>query len=133
MRALIRIAIPPRIATACTRLFSDGSNSSAAFHLVRAISRCYCPTRGVCVSPCSLMPTKALVVDDSMLIRYTVCRYLEDRGFTVESATNGAEAMDVLSRMHVDLIFTDMQMPKMSGSEFITQLKNKPETAKVPI
>ena len=79
------------------------------------------------------MRTKALVVDDSMLIRYTVCRYLEDRGFTVESATNGAEAMDVLSRMHVDLIFTDMQMLQMSGSEFITQLKNKPETAKVPI
>ena len=79
------------------------------------------------------MPTKALVVDDSMLIRYTVCRYLEDRGFTVESATNGAEALEVLSRIHPDLIFTDMRMPKMSGSEFITELKSKPETARVPI
>jgi len=79
------------------------------------------------------MPTKALVVDDSMLIRYTVCRYLEERGFTVESATNGAEALEVLSRMHADLILTDMRMPKMSGSEFITQLKGKAETAKVPI
>ena len=68
-----------------------------------------------------------------MLIRYTVCRYLEERGFTVESATNGAEALEVLSRMHADLILTDMRMPKMSGSEFITQLKGKAETAKVPI
>jgi len=34
------------------------------------------------------MPAVALVVDDSMLIRYTVCRSLEDRGFAVESATN---------------------------------------------
>jgi CheY-like chemotaxis protein len=79
------------------------------------------------------MSTLALVVDDSMLIRYTICRYLEDRGFAVESATNGEEALEVLSRIKPDLIFTDMQMPKMSGSEFITALKSKPETAAVPI
>jgi CheY-like chemotaxis protein len=79
------------------------------------------------------MSTVALVVDDSMLIRYTVCRFLEERGYAVESATNGAEALDILSRTKPDLIFTDMQMPKMSGSELITALKSKPETAKVPI
>lgn len=79
------------------------------------------------------MSNLALVVDDSMLIRYTICRYLEDRGFAVESATNGEEALEVLSRVKPDLIFTDMQMPKMSGSEFITALKSKQETAAVPI
>ena len=68
-----------------------------------------------------------------MLIRYTVCRFLEARGFAVESATNGAEAMEMLGRMKPDLIFTDMQMPKMSGSEFITALKSQPEMAAVPI
>jgi CheY-like chemotaxis protein len=75
----------------------------------------------------------ALVVDDSMLIRYTVCRFLEQRGFAVESATNGAEALDVLSRVRTDLIVTDMQMPKMSGGELISALKSKPETAGIPI
>ncbi len=79
------------------------------------------------------MATVALVVDDSMLIRYIVCRFLEDRGFVVESATNGVEALEVLHRVQPDLIFTDMEMPKMSGSEFITALKNKPQTADVPI
>jgi CheY-like chemotaxis protein len=68
-----------------------------------------------------------------MLIRYTVCRFLEQRGFAVESATNGAEALDILSRMQADLIVTDMQMPKMSGSELITALKSKTETAAIPI
>lgn len=68
-----------------------------------------------------------------MLIRYTVCRFLEERGFTVESATNGAEALEVLGCFKPDLIFTDMQMPKMTGSELITALKSKPETATVPI
>ena len=79
------------------------------------------------------MSTVALVVDDSMLIRYTVCRFLEERGFTVESATNGAEALEVLRRVHPDLIVTDMQMPEMSGGELISALKDNPETAKIPI
>jgi len=79
------------------------------------------------------MPTVALVVDDSMLMRYTVCRFLEDRGYAVESATNGLEAVEVLNRVKPDLIVTDMQMPKMSGGELITALKAKPETAAVPI
>ena len=75
------------------------------------------------------MSLVALVVDDSMLIRYTVCRFLEERGFAVESATNGEEALDVLKRIKPALIVTDMQMPKMSGTELITALKGNPETA----
>ena len=79
------------------------------------------------------MPAVALVVDDSMLIRYTVCRSLEERGFAVESATNGLEALQILERVHPDLIVTDMQMPKMSGSELITALKKNPSTSQIPI
>ena len=79
------------------------------------------------------MSLVALVVDDSMLIRYTVCRFLEERGFAVESATNGEEALDVLKRIKPALIVTDMQMPKMSGTELITALKGNPETAGIPI
>jgi len=79
------------------------------------------------------MPAVALVVDDSMLIRYTVCRFLEGRGFTLESATNGVEALDVLTRVQPDLPVTDVRMSKMPGSEWITPLKSKPETAKVPV
>jgi CheY-like chemotaxis protein len=79
------------------------------------------------------MPKVALVVDDSMLIRFTVCRFLEQRGFIVETATNGREALEVVARVQPDLIVTDMQMPRMTGSEFITVLKSKPETAAVPI
>ena len=79
------------------------------------------------------MSAVALVVDDSMLIRYTVCRFLEERGFAVESATNGEEALDVLKRIKPALIVTDIQMPKMSGTELITALKGNPETAGIPI
>ena len=79
------------------------------------------------------MPKVALVVDDSMLIRHTVCRFLEERGFEVESATNGIEALESMRRVSPDIIVTDMQMPRMSGSELITELKAKPETMNIPI
>jgi CheY-like chemotaxis protein len=68
-----------------------------------------------------------------MLIRHTVCRFLEERGFEVEAATNGQEAIELLGRVSPDIIVTDMQMPKMGGSELITALKSKLETAKIPI
>jgi CheY-like chemotaxis protein len=79
------------------------------------------------------MQAVVLVVDDSMLIRHTVCRFLEQRGFCVESATNGEDAVETPKRVIPDLIITDMQMPKMSGSELITILKSRPETASIPV
>jgi chemosensory pili system protein ChpA (sensor histidine kinase/response regulator) len=79
------------------------------------------------------MPAVALVVDDSMLIRYTVSRLLEKHGFTVESVGNGVEALEILNRMRPDLIVTDLQMPKMSGHELIAAVRSKPETAEIPI
>jgi CheY-like chemotaxis protein len=79
------------------------------------------------------MDKVALVVDDSMLIRHTVCRYLEERGFDVESATNGLDALEILKKVRPDIIVTDLQMPKMDGCQFIDALKSRPETAGIPI
>ena len=79
------------------------------------------------------MPVVALVVDDSMVIRHTVCRFLQERGFAVEAASNGMEALDVLKRVVPGLVITDMQMPAMGGSELISALKDKPQTAAIPI
>jgi CheY-like chemotaxis protein len=80
-----------------------------------------------------VMSVVALVVDDSMLIRHTVCRFLEERGFAVESATNGLEALEALKRVRPDIIITDIQMPKMNGSELITAVKKQPALAGIPI
>ena len=79
------------------------------------------------------MSVVALVVDDSMLIRHTVCRFLEVRGFTVESATNGQEALEALKKLRPDIIITDIQMPTMSGTELITAVKTDPALASIPI
>lgn len=75
----------------------------------------------------------ALVIDDSMLVRHTVCRYFQDRGFGVDSATNGAEGLEMLRNLTPDIIITDIQMPKMDGSQLITMLKSDPRTARIPV
>ena len=75
----------------------------------------------------------ALVVDDSMLIRHTVCRFLEDRGYATERACNGVEALELLNSVLPDVIITDLQMPTMDGHQLIQKLKASPKTAGIPI
>jgi CheY-like chemotaxis protein len=79
------------------------------------------------------VPRVALVVDDSMLIRHTVCRFLQERGFAAEGASNGAEALEIMKTMLPDLINTDLNMPMMDGNEFIARLKASSRTARIPI
>ena len=80
-----------------------------------------------------LVPRIALVVDDSMLIRHTVCRFLEERGYAAESASNGAEALEMLKTVLPDLIITDLSMPKMDGNQLIEKLKASTQTKDIPI
>jgi len=79
------------------------------------------------------MSRLALVVDDSMLIRHSVSRFLEKRGFKVELATNGRDALAILERMRPDIVITDLDMPVMSGRELIRELRSRPETESIPI
>ena len=79
------------------------------------------------------MSMLALVIDDSMLIRHTVCRFLETRGFKVETAADGVAALEVLKLIHPDLIITDLQMPQLTGYQLIDALKADAQTAGIPI
>ena len=74
-----------------------------------------------------------LVVDDSMLIRHSVCRFLEERGFIVEAASNGVEALTVLEHFVPDLIITDLSMPRMGGVELVSVVRQRETFAQTPI
>lgn len=52
-----------------------------------------------------------LVVEDDEMVREIITWALEDLGFEVVGASAAAEALDVLSRVHVDLLLTDIRMP----------------------
>jgi len=77
-----------------------------------------------------------LIVDDSPTSRMIIQRCIEMTGVEVDSflfAENGIDALSVLDDNAVDLILTDINMPKMDGMTFIRLLKNKPETAGIEV
>ena len=68
-----------------------------------------------------------------MLIRHSVCRFLEERGFIVEAASNGVEALKVLEHFVPDLIITDLSMPRMGGVELVSVVRQRATFAQTPI
>lgn len=77
-----------------------------------------------------------LIVDDSPTSRMIIQRCLEMTGVEVDSflfAENGIEGLSSIEDNKVDLILTDINMPKMDGLTFIKLVKNKESTATIPI
>jgi len=64
-----------------------------------------------------------LLVDDEELLREGVQEMLELGGYAVITATNGREAMVCLNNPAIDLVITDLVMPKMDGVDFVEQLR----------
>ena len=64
-----------------------------------------------------------LVVDDQEVIRDTLQTALDDEGFTVETAANGREALDILERWKPCVILLDLMMPVMDGWTFRAEQK----------
>jgi two-component system chemotaxis response regulator CheY len=67
-----------------------------------------------------------LVVDDSRVIRKVARRILEDLGFDVAEAGDGAEALAWCRAMMPDAILLDWNMPVMSGMDFLKRLRMEP-------
>ena len=74
------------------------------------------------------MPT-VLIVDDEQHIRLLIeqtLEELEDDGVVLLTASDGEEALDVISNHHPELVFLDVQMPKKNGFEVSTAIKTDP-------
>ncbi len=74
-----------------------------------------------------------LVVDDYVLNRMQLKRYLEQQGHGVALAENGRQALDVLARDSFDLVLLDILMPEMDGYEVLGQLKADPARRDLPV
>ena len=64
-----------------------------------------------------------LVVDDDKNTRMYFQAVLERDGYTSSVARNGEEALEILSKEHIDLVVLDIMMPKMDGYEFTKILR----------
>ena len=64
-----------------------------------------------------------LVADDDKNTRLFLSAVLENAGYTVTTASNGKEALEIMDRTHIDLVVLDIMMPKMDGYEFTRLLR----------
>ena len=72
------------------------------------------------------MNVKVLVIDDSLMVRQQVGRALTSAGFSIAEATDGVEALQKLaSTPDTRLIVCDINMPRMSGIEFLERLRQE--------
>jgi len=77
---------------------------------------------------------RVVVVDDTSEARRLIRRILQSQGdFEISEATNGREAIELVTRERPDLVILDLMMPEVDGFAVLDALRSKPETANIPV
>jgi len=79
------------------------------------------------------MKKRVLFVDDSPSIVQAAYDELDARGYEVEVAYDGKEALEILEQNVPDIIILDIEMPKMKGSEVAEKIRQNPALSKIPL
>ena len=76
---------------------------------------------------------KLLLIDDDPNLILLVKDYLEFRGYNVDTAENGREALEVLDHLVPDMIICDVMMPEMDGYALVKHIREVPVTNRIPV
>jgi two-component system, chemotaxis family, chemotaxis protein CheY len=82
------------------------------------------------------MESDVLVVDDSAAIRKILQRVLRQTGMAIRNiyeAGDGQEALQVLNSQKINLVLSDINMPKMDGIQLLAAIKAVPEWRGIPV
>src|SRR5436305_14315787 len=79
------------------------------------------------------MPSRILVIEDEPANIQTLSTLLKERGYNVNIATNGRQALEVLGRIRPDLILLDIMMPEIDGFETCRRIKASTAWREIPI
>ena len=74
-----------------------------------------------------------IYVEDEPAVQRLVSFWLEDAGFRVLVAGDGAEGLELIRRTVPDLVVTDALMPVVTGDELVEQLQDDPDLRHIPI
>ncbi len=80
--------------------------------------------------------SKILIVDDSLTSRMIIKRCFEMAGYydcEFMEAADGLEGLSLLNEKEVDLVVSDLKMPRMDGTTFIRKLRRRDKTSKIPV
>ena len=78
-------------------------------------------------------PKRILIVDDSATTRALLQNILEIAGFEVEVAQDGLEAFETLKHQSIDLVVSDVDMPRMSGVELTESIRKAQDLKNLPV
>lgn len=79
------------------------------------------------------MSSKILVVDDELVLLETIAYNLEQEGYCVSTATDGASALEAVHREKPDLMILDLMLPVIDGLEVCRQLRREDDMANILI
>ncbi len=74
-----------------------------------------------------------MLAEDDIILAELYTERLKQEGFTVVHASNGEDALQFVAEYHPALIILDVMMPKMNGLDVLKALKEKPESASIPV
>ena len=66
-----------------------------------------------------------LVVEDEPVIRELMAILLEDEGYTVRQAVDGLAALETVEQHRIDLVLSDVKMPRLDGASLAQQLRSR--------
>lgn len=74
-----------------------------------------------------------LLADDNADFKEVISAKLVQAGYEIADASDGAQAIEMTKALKPDLVVMDIDMPHVNGTEAVLDIKNNPETAKIPI
>ena len=70
------------------------------------------------------MKAKILIIEDNEDMGFTLANVLNKQGYETFSATTGEEGIEIVRRELIDLVLSDLKLPKMSGLDVMSEIKS---------
>ena len=76
---------------------------------------------------------KILIADDDFILRELYKIRLMHAGFVVHEAIDGPQVVEMVEKVHPDVVLLDIMMPRMNGLDALKLIKSNPATKEIPV
>ena len=127
-------ALPAAVSKKALQMSGEIITSKALLAASNSTNNSQITSKHKAKSPIVKSSKVVLVVDDAISLRQTISLTLQKYGYQVVQAQNGVEALEKLQHHpEVDLVISDLEMPRMNGFELLSNLRQSPNLANVPV
>ena len=127
-------ALPSAVSKKALQMSGEIITSKALLAASKSTNKSQIASAGKAKSPVAESLKVVLVVDDAISLRQTISLTLQKYGYHVIQAQNGVEALEKLQHHpEVDLVISDLEMPRMNGFELLSNLRQSSNFADVPV